>query len=64
LTLPCQPLAQLFGNHNGASWRTSQHAKRRKMIRLWRAITGAADGILAELNKLIETLRADLQYRR
>jgi hypothetical protein len=34
------------------------------MIRLWRAITGAAGGIVTELNKLIETLRADLHYRR
>ena len=44
--------------------RTSQHSMRRKMIRLWRAITGAADGIVTELHKLIETLRADLHYRR
>jgi hypothetical protein len=29
-----------------------------------RAITGAADGIKTELRKLIETLRADLHYRR
>jgi hypothetical protein len=34
------------------------------MIRLWQAITGAAHEIAIELNKLIETLRADLQYRR
>ena len=29
-----------------------------------RAITGAADGIVTELHKLIETLRADLNPRR
>jgi hypothetical protein len=34
------------------------------MIRLWRAITDAAGGIVTELNKLIETLRADLRDQR